>query len=217
MASRPAACRSSSAWPSPPTSATPSSRCSVETNSSPRRRASASAWSMTRLRPRVERERAALDAGALGEDRRDLAAERGQVDAEAAERLGRDAVVGFDEGAQQMLGVEHRALQPFGRRLGGDDGLLGLLGESVELHRVVRSRSVCGRGQRGSGWSTRSKKVRAAASRLVREVRSAGRPAPWRTGRRGRSPSRRGMPWPVSRNVRPVLGTGRDRAAGPCP
>ena len=33
-----------------------------------------------------------------------------------------------------MLGVEDRAVEPLGGRLGGDDGLLGLLGESFELH-----------------------------------------------------------------------------------
>src|SRR5664280_729846 len=47
-ASRPAACRSRSACPSPPASMTPSSRCSVETNSSPNRRASSPARSSTR-------------------------------------------------------------------------------------------------------------------------------------------------------------------------
>ena len=49
MASLPAPWRSSSAWPSPPTSATPRSRCSVETYSSPSRRASSWARSMTRF------------------------------------------------------------------------------------------------------------------------------------------------------------------------
>src|SRR5450759_3506147 len=47
-ASRPAACRSRSAWPSPPASNTPRSRCSVETNSSASRRASSAARSSTR-------------------------------------------------------------------------------------------------------------------------------------------------------------------------
>ena len=89
------------------------------------------------LGARVEAQRAALDPRALGERRRDLAAERGQVDAEAPERLGRDAVVGLDERAEDVLGVEDRALQPGGGGLGGDDGLLGLLGEAIELH--VRS------------------------------------------------------------------------------
>ena len=76
MASLPAAWRSRSAWPSPPASATPSSRCSVETYSSPSRRASSSARSMTVLARGSSAQRAALDPGALGEDRRDLAAER---------------------------------------------------------------------------------------------------------------------------------------------
>ena len=64
---------------------------------------------------RVERQRAALDPGAPGEDRRELAAERGQVDAEPAERLGRDAVVGLDERGQDVLGVEDRGCRAAGR------------------------------------------------------------------------------------------------------
>ena len=58
----------------------------------------------------------------------------GQVDAEAAERLGGDAVVGLDERGQDVLGVEDRAVEALGECLGLEDGLLGLLGESVELH-----------------------------------------------------------------------------------
>ena len=119
---------------------------------------------------RIERQRAALDPGAPGEDRRQLAAERGQVDAEPAKRLGRDAVVRLDERGQDVLGVEDRAVEPLGGRLGGDDGLLGLLGEAIELHRgslLDRRRSVVAAG---SGWSTRSKNVRAAVLRLVGQV-----------------------------------------------
>ena len=86
------------------------------------------------LGARIERQGAALDACALGEGRGELAAEAGQVDAEPAERLGRDAVIGLDQGAEQVLGVEDRALEPLGGLLGGEDGLLGLLGESIELH-----------------------------------------------------------------------------------
>ena len=93
----------------------------------------------------------------------------GQVDAEPAERLGGDAVVGLDERGQEVLGVEDRALEALGGRLGGDDGLLGLLGEAVELH-VGLSRAPVGIGQRGSGWSTRSRKVAAAAFGLVGQV-----------------------------------------------
>ena len=54
----------------------------------------------------------------------------GQVHAEAPERLGGHAVVRLDERGQEVLGVEHGALEPLGELLGGDDGLLGLLGES---------------------------------------------------------------------------------------
>ena len=70
------------------------------------------------LGARVERERAALDPGAPGEDRGELAAERGQVDAEPAQRLGGDAVVGLDERGEQVLGVEDRAVQPLGESAG---------------------------------------------------------------------------------------------------
>ena len=98
-----------------------------------------------------------------------LAAEGGQVDAEPAERLGRDAVVGLDEGGEQVLGVEDGALERLGGALGGEDGLLGLLGEAVELHRG--SPGSRWRGcHRGSGWSTRSKNAAAASLASSRQV-----------------------------------------------
>jgi hypothetical protein len=83
---------------------------------------------------RVHRERAALDPGAPGEDRRELAAEPGQVDAEPAQGLGRDPVIGLDQRREDVLGIEDRAVEALGCRLGGDDRLLGLLGEAFELH-----------------------------------------------------------------------------------
>ena len=89
---------------------------------------------------RIHRQRAALDPGAAGQDGRQLAAEPGQVDAEPPERLGRDAVVGLDERGQDVFGVEDRAVEALGGGLGLEDGLLGLLGEAVELHvRIVSS------------------------------------------------------------------------------
>ena len=152
----------------------------MEVYSSPRRRASSWARSMTRLARGSRRERAALDAGAPREDRGELAPERGEVHAQAPERLGGDAVVGLDEGGEQVLRVEHGALHPLGELLGGDDGLLGLLGEAVELH--GRSRPV-GRvrvrwSARGSGWSTRSRKVLRGLAGLVVERRSGARRGP---------------------------------------
>ena len=108
----------------------------MDVYSSPRRRASSWARSMTRLARASRLRRAALDVRAARERRRELAPERGEVDAQAPERLGGDAVVGFDQRRQQVLRVEHRALHPLGELLGGDDGLLGLLGEAVELHGV---------------------------------------------------------------------------------
>ena len=143
---------------------------------------------------RVHRHRAARDPRAPGQDRRELAAEAGQVDAEPAERLGRDAVVRLDERGQDVLGIEDRAVESLGGRLGGDDGLLGLLGEAFELHIRV--------SQRGSGWSMRSKRVRAAArassDRLVgRMTLALTYRSPWPVA------LKRGIPWPRSRNVRP--------------
>ena len=58
----------------------------------------------------------------------------GQVHAEPAQRLGGHAVVRLEQRGQDVLGVEDGALEPLGELLGGDDGLLGLLGESIELH-----------------------------------------------------------------------------------
>ena len=153
----------------------------MEVYSSPSRRASSWARSMTRLARGSSAELAALDAGAPREDGRELAAERGQVHAQAPERLGGDAVVGLDERGEQVLRVEHGALHPLGELLGGDDGLLGLLGEAVELH-GSGSRGSVGRGRdrvagpgraqlaaRGSGWSTRSRNACAASFCLVVE------------------------------------------------
>ena len=82
----------------------------------------------------VEGQGAALDLGPAGEDRGELAAEGGQVHAEAAEGLGGHAVIRLHERGEEVLGVEHGALEPFGELLGGENGLLGLLGKAIELH-----------------------------------------------------------------------------------
>ncbi len=82
----------------------------------------------------VRREGAALDPGPLLERSRQLAAELRQVDPETAQGLGRDAVVGLHESGEEMLGIEHWALQLLGEALGGDYRFLGLLGEAVEVH-----------------------------------------------------------------------------------
>ena len=177
----------------------------MDVYSSPSRRASSWARSITRLARGVEVQRAALDPGAAREDRGDLAAERAEVHAEPPERLGGDPVVGLDERGEQVLGVEHGALHPLGELLGGDDGLLGLLGEAVELHGSVLVRWWCGGSVGGPGIG------------LVGEVEEGPgrRRAPRRRARCGSttrtftyrspapSPFSRGMPCPVSRNVRP--------------
>ncbi len=115
----------------------------MEVYSSPSRRASSCARSMSRLArgstlraPPWIRARSRQDSGKL-------AAERGEVHAQAPERLGGDPVVGIQEGGKEVLRVQHGALHPLGELLGGDDGLLGLLGEAIELH---------GPGSRRAGW-----------------------------------------------------------------
>ena len=125
---------------------------------------------------RIHRQRAALDPGAPGEDRRQLAAEPGQVDAEPPERLGGDAVVGLDQRGEDVLGVEDRAVEPLGGGLGGDDGFLGLLGESVELHGGLASRFVSWVSVGRVGGRGRRRRGRPPAPR--RTGRSGGRPGP---------------------------------------
>ena len=97
------------------------------------------------LGARIERQRAALDLRAPAEDPRELLAERLEIDPDSPERLGGHAVVGLDEGGEEVFGVEDGALQLLGEALGGDDGLLGLFGIAVEFHRDLRG-SVGGSG-----------------------------------------------------------------------
>ena len=127
------------------------------------------------LGARVERQRAALDPGAPGEDRRELAAERGQVDAEAAERLGRDAVVGLDERAtggarRRGSGCASRSAVAWAARMAS--WAFWVKRSSCIGWSRVRS------GQRGSGWSTRSRKRAGGRASPRRRGRSAGRPGP---------------------------------------
>ena len=123
---------------------------------------------------RIERQRAALDPCAAGQDGCQLAAERGQVDTEPAQGLGRDAVIGLEQSREDVLGIEHGAVEALGRRLGGDDGLLGLLREAVELHLWFSLDVGGGQPLRGSGWSARKRNV-LAADVPPRTMRSAGR------------------------------------------
>src|SRR6185369_2230756 len=112
----------------------------------------------------IEGQRAALDPCPAGEDGRQLATECGQIDTEPAKGLGRDPVVRLDERGQDVFGVEDRAVEPLGYRLGGDDGLLGLLGEAIELHLTFSLGSGDGQSSlRGLGWSARRRNVRAAS------------------------------------------------------
>ena len=87
--------------------------------------------------PRIGGERTALDPGPFAENGRQLAAEGGHVDADPAQGLRRDAVVGLDERGEEVLGIEHGALEFLGEALGRDDGLLSFLGETIEIHRLL--------------------------------------------------------------------------------
>ena len=89
------------------------------------------------LRARVEAQRAALDPGAAREDGGQLAAERPRSTPSRRSVSAGIAVVGLDERGEHVLGVEDRAVEVLGEVLGGDDRLLGLLGEAVELHGSV--------------------------------------------------------------------------------
>ena len=147
------------------------------------------------LGARVEGQRAALDPGALGKDRRELAAERGQVDAEAAKRLGRHAVVRLDERAEQVLGVE--------------DGLCSRSAVSWAARTAswafsVKRSSCMGSGLSGAGVGLVDEVEEAARGLRASSDRSVGRMTlAWTNRSPWPSPLKRGMPWPVSRNVRP--------------
>ena len=133
-------------------------------------------------RARVEGQLPAGDLRATGEERGKLAAERAEVHPDPAERLRGNALIVLDEGGEDVLRVEDRALEPLGQRLGTGDRLLRLLGETVQVHRDLGSfRSG------NAGLVTRS--VRTLITR--RTAGPAGRPRPG-TRRRPGGPPRRG-------------------------
>ena len=133
---------------------------------------------------RVGAERTALDLGPLVQGRGQLPAEGGHVHAEAPQRLGRDAVVGLDERGEEMLRIEHGALELLGQALGRDDGLLGLLGEAIEIHCVSLSSVAARPADAGVGFC-------GPRSRTFRCARFASSSPPWPrhggTATRGRS------------------------------
>ena len=67
---------------------------------------------------RIEGELSAGDLGPAGQQRRELPAEGGEVDADAAEGLCRDPLLVLDEGGKDVLGVEDGALEALGQRPG---------------------------------------------------------------------------------------------------
>ena len=161
------------------------------------------------LRARIERQRAALDAGALAEDRR--RAPRGTPGRSTPSRRSVSAGTpssGSTSAASRCSASRTGLCEPLGERLGGDDGLLGLLGVSIELHGVLLP-VARGQASRGSGCSTRSMNVRAAAA--ASSARSVGQDDAG-PGERSPDPSprRRGMPWPLSRKRCAGLRAGRD-------
>ena len=84
--------------------------------------------------PRVGAERTALDLRPLGQRGGHFPAESGHVDTDMAQRLRRNAVVGLHQRGEEMLRIEHGALELLGQPLSRDDGLLCLLGEAIEIH-----------------------------------------------------------------------------------
>ena len=150
----------------------------------------------------------------------------GQVDAEPAERLGGDAVVGLDERVEQVLGVEDGADShaSSAARWAASDRLLGLLGVAVELHRRF-SGIVAGSGSgRGSRWSAQrgvglvdDVEERAGGLRRPRRRGSAGgRRGPWReVADRRPCGGRHALALEPERSGR--SGSRPGCAAGPCP
>ena len=145
-------------------------------------------------------------SGRAGRGRRELAAERGQVDAEPAERLGGDAVVGFDERVEDVLGVEDGAVSRAAVAWAATMASWAFWVKRSSCMSV--SRSGC---QRGSGLVDELEGGLRRPRRLVGQVGRAGRPWPWRS----RSPwpvaLKRGMPWPVEPERPAGLRAGGDR------
>ena len=208
-ASWPAPWRSSSACASPPDSATPSSRCSVETYSSPRRRASPSACSMTFFargssvsdppwtRARLARAAAISPRKAVRSTPRRRSVSAGMPSSGPTRAASRCSA--------SSTGLSH----PLGKLLGGNDGLLGLLGEAVELHGSrIRFRWSGGQVVRWSGsggprlrWSGgpaggRGRETSGRRRSPGRRGRTAARHGPSRTGPRNRRPSSSACPGP---------------------
>ena len=154
-ASWPAPASSSRRWASPPASAAASSRCSVETYSSPRRLASSSACLM---RVVTRGSRPSWPPSILA--RRESTAATSTATAAGSAPSWRSVITGCPRGlrAAPRGGARRRArgLGGAGQLLCGEDGLLGFLGVAIELH--------------GSGFLS-VQRVRAAARAAGRSVR----------------------------------------------
>ncbi len=179
-ASRPAPWLSRSWRPSPPTSRTPSRRCSVETYSSPSRRASSSASSRTRFArgsrdsepPRIRARRPRIAASSPRKAGRSTPSRR-RVSAGTPSS-------GSTSAASRCSASRTGDSTALGDALGGGDRLLGLLGVAIELHRGclrvgqfgnrrLRVRSVVG---------IRSSFAGPVAGRLSRNARAAASASP---------------------------------------
>jgi hypothetical protein len=82
----------------------------------------------------IHAERTALDARATRQDRGQLDVDLGRVSAELAQGHGGDAVRVIEQRGEDVFRIEDGAGLVGGQLLGGEDCLLRLLRESVELH-----------------------------------------------------------------------------------
>jgi hypothetical protein len=76
----------------------------------------------------------AVGLGELVQQLLDVGAHDGRIDLQLAQDVGHDAARLRDQRRQQVLRIDLRMIGLFGRALGGGDRLLGLLGETVDVH-----------------------------------------------------------------------------------
>jgi len=140
-------------------------------------------------RSRVEGQLATRDAGTPREHRGELKLDGRWIGAQRAQGHGRDPLGILEQGGEQVLSVEHGALGVCRQALGGQDGLLRLLGVSVELHADPPGSDVVGPIAMVT-W--RHPRWRPAGDRRgwPRLVGRCGRGTRWRA----RGPARRGVP-----------------------
>ena len=145
--------------------------------------------------PRVEAELAAFDARASAEHRRELHRDLGRVGTELAQDHDGDALAILEERGEDVLGVEHGARGARGELLGGEDGLLGLLGVAIEFHGVRPMFNAPRERRRGVVMAGRGSRRRLSRARgPPRRDAWGARLGCAREGRRARHPSHVGAP-----------------------